>query len=84
MLRRDTGLELDEMRKVASNRDEWRILCHRAYLTLLELLALTSDITVHVFVLSRMMMMMMMMSSRYNEYASIYEYSLVLASLEEY
>ena len=30
MLRHDTGLELDELRKVASNRDEWRTLCHRA------------------------------------------------------
>ena len=30
MLRSDTGLELDEMHKVAMNRDEWRDLCHRA------------------------------------------------------
>ena len=30
MLRRDTGLELDEMHKVALNRDGWRDLCHRA------------------------------------------------------
>ena len=28
VLRRDTGLELDELRKVASNRDEWRTRCH--------------------------------------------------------
>ena len=30
MLRHDTGLELDELQKVALNRDEWRTLCHRA------------------------------------------------------
>ena len=30
MLRRDTGLELDELQKVALNRDEWRTLCHRS------------------------------------------------------
>ena len=30
MLRCDTGPELDKLRKVASNRDEWRTLCHRA------------------------------------------------------
>ena len=30
MLRHDTGLELDELRRVALNRDEWRNLCHRA------------------------------------------------------